>query len=284
MLTNSINHCPLPIVFASANHLTELLKIAPECPTLRVIVCMDKLSASQRKVYNEWAATVNVEFLDFAELELYGQTEGVKCEAGVVPGIPEEHELDLERIVTISYTSGTTGDPKGVVLTNRNFTRAIISNALGANIGLIGTEWRFLSYLPLSHIYERFLQLLVIYCDGTIGFTTGDTLRLLEDAQIIKPHYMPGVPRIFNRLHAAIKAQMDAGGLKGALLTRAVNTKLAAWKEKGQVTHAVYDALVFRKVSNILWTQLTARSKLCWVERYCSSVPVRHRLLAMSTK
>jgi hypothetical protein len=47
--------------------------------------------------------------------------------------------------------------------------------------------------------YERFLQVLVIYGDGTIAFTTGDTLKLLEDAQIIKPHFMAGVPRVYNR-------------------------------------------------------------------------------------
>lgn len=43
---------------------------------------------------------------------------------------------------------------------------------------------------------------------------------------------------------------MDAGGLKGALLTRAVNVKLANWRQSGEVKHSLYDALVFRKVSN----------------------------------
>ena len=52
------------------------------------------------------------------------------------------------------------------------------------------------------------------------------------------------------RIHAAVKTQMNAGGLKGALLTRAVNTKLDNWRQTGQVTHSVYDALVFRKVSS----------------------------------
>lgn len=50
-----------------------------------------------------------------------------------------------------------------------------------------------------SHSYERFLQLLVIYMDGIICLTTGDNSRLLEDAQVIKPHMMAGVPRVWNR-------------------------------------------------------------------------------------
>lgn len=53
----------------------------------------------------------------------------------------------------------------------------------------------------------------------------------------------------WNSIHAAVKGQMDSGGLKGALLTKAVNTKLARWRETGEVTHPIYDALVFRKVS-----------------------------------
>jgi long-chain acyl-CoA synthetase len=43
------------------------------------------------------------------------------------------------------------------------------------------------------------MELVMIYGDGTIGFSTGDPLRLLEDAQIVKPHVMPGVPRVWNR-------------------------------------------------------------------------------------
>lgn len=245
------NHCPLPIVFASANHIASLLKIAPRCPTLRIVVCMDPLPASEREVLSQWASTVDVELLDMLELEKWGAQEGVRCDPGPVKGVPGEFELDRDRIVTLSYTSGTTGNPKAVVLTNKNLAITCISNALGIDFQL-DDGWRFLSYLPLSHIYERFMQLLVIYGDGTIGLTTGDTLKLLEDAQIIKPHFMPGVPRIYNRLHAAIKAQMNAPGLKGALLTRAVNTKIANWRATGEVKHAVYDALVFRKIRALL--------------------------------
>jgi len=102
---------------------------------------------------------------------------------------------------------------------------------------------------------------------GTIGYTSGDTTRLLEDAQLIKPEFMAGVPRVWNRyvlplrekkvlnsirINAAIKTQLAAGGLKGALLKKAVDAKLHNWRTTGQVTHKVYDALVFRKVGCIL--------------------------------
>ncbi|WWD18202.1 hypothetical protein CI109_102652 [Kwoniella shandongensis] len=246
------NHCPLSIIFASANHIPSLLKIAPECPTLRVVVSMDNLASAEHNVLSEWASSVGVELLNLEELEKWGQQGDVATAPGPIKGIPEEEELDRGRIVTISYTSGTTGDPKGVVLTNANLVYAAISNAKGNDSALVGREWTYMSYLPLSHIYERFLHIVVMYGDGTIGFTTGDILRLMEDAQLIKPHFMAGVPRVYNRIHAAVKTQMAAGGLKGALLTKAVNTKLANWRETGSVTHAVYDALVFRKIRALL--------------------------------
>ncbi|KAK8865621.1 hypothetical protein IAR55_000765 [Kwoniella newhampshirensis] len=246
------NHCPLSMIFASSNHLPSLLKIAPECPALRVVVSMDPLAPNEYTVLSQWASSAGVELLILDELERWGQQDGVFTEAGPVKGNPEDEELERQRIVTISYTSGTTGDPKGVVLTNGNLVYAAISNAKGNDSSLLDREWRFISYLPLSHIYERFLHLVVIYGDGTIGFTTGDILRLMEDAQLIKPHFMAGVPRVYNRIHAAVKTQMKAGGLKGALLTKAVDTKLANWRETGRVTHPVYDALVFRKIRGLL--------------------------------
>lgn len=58
----------------------------------------------------------------------------------------------------------------------------------------------------------------MIYSDGVIAYTTGDPLRLLEDAQIIKPHIFPSVPRVLNRIHQAIMAQINAGGVKGELV------------------------------------------------------------------
>lgn len=100
------------------------------------------------------------------ELEDWGSQSGNRCDPGPVRGVPGEEELDRSRIVTVSYTSGTTGgstsnpraknigDPKGVVLTNRNMTSAAISNVFGGSQEVSKTEdWIYLSYLPLAHMY-----------------------------------------------------------------------------------------------------------------------------------
>jgi long-chain acyl-CoA synthetase len=113
---------------------------------------MDPLPAAERNVLFQWAGTVGIELLDMVELEKWGSQEDNRCEPGPVTGVAGEDELDRDRIVTISYTSGTTGNPKGVVLSNYNFTTAVISNTLGATEQLAAGEWRFISYLPLSHM------------------------------------------------------------------------------------------------------------------------------------
>jgi long-chain acyl-CoA synthetase len=106
---NSTNHCPLSIIFSTANHLTSLLKVVPRCPSLRVIVCLDPLPEAEQKVYTEWANHVGVELLDFAELEQWGASDGIRADPGPVKGLQGEQELDQGRVASISYTSGTTG-------------------------------------------------------------------------------------------------------------------------------------------------------------------------------
>lgn len=70
---------------------------------------MDTLPRAERDVLAQWASSLNIELLDMLEFEKWGMEEGNYCAPGPVKGVPGEHELDRDRIVTISYTSGTTG-------------------------------------------------------------------------------------------------------------------------------------------------------------------------------
>ena len=107
--------------------------------------------------------------------------------------------------------------------------------------------------MPLAHCYERFLELLIMESGGKVGYLSGDITQLIADLQILQPTFMPSVPRILNRLHSALRAQFaSATGLKGALIRRAVATKLANHAENGSITHPVYDKLVFSKVRALL--------------------------------
>ena len=108
-VTCSTNHCPVSIIVASSNHLAQLLKIAPKCPTLKAIVSMEDLTMRERSLLNEWAATVGVEVLVMSELEEWGSQPAQFIEPGPVKGVAGEDELDAQRVSTVSYTSGTTG-------------------------------------------------------------------------------------------------------------------------------------------------------------------------------
>jgi long-chain acyl-CoA synthetase len=83
---------------------------------------------------------------------------------------------------------------------------------------------------------------------GAIGFFSGDPLRLLEDVQILKPHFFPGVPRVLNRIYLAAMAAADVPGFKGDLFRKAYQAKVEKFRATGDNTHFFWDTLVFRKV------------------------------------
>lgn len=89
----------------------------------------------------------------------------------------------------------------------------------------------------------------MIAVGGKIGFFSGDPLRLLEDAQILKPHIFPSVPRVLNRVYQSAMAVAEDPGLKGAIFRKAVAVKLEKFKATGVQTHILWDRLVFSKAN-----------------------------------
>ncbi len=115
---------------------------------------------------------------------------------------------DTHQLATIIYTSGTTGKPKGVMLSHHN----ILSNAHAC---LYTFEVRhddlFLSFLPLSHAFERTLgYYLSVMAGSTVAFARSIAL-MSEDLQTIKPTLLISVPRIYERIYTAIRAKLEEG-------------------------------------------------------------------------
>ncbi len=128
-------------------------------------------------------------------------------------------------LATIIYTSGTTGRPKGVMLSHDN----IVSNVLASDkrIPLDNIEnVRALSFLPVCHIFERMILYLYQYCGASIYF--GEALdRIGENAKDIKPHFMTGVPRLYEKMYDKIYAKgEDLSGLKKSLFYWAIDLGL----------------------------------------------------------
>ena len=157
-------------------------------------------------------------------------------------------------IYVISYTSGTTGNPKGAMMTHTNFLSVICA-------GTYGLDFRpgdvYLSYLPMAHVFERLMDMCLIYSGCGIGYFNGDALKLKEDFLALKPTIIASVPRVINKFYDAFKANIASlTGCKSWLVNRAVASKLASLKSSNSVTHCCYDRLVFKKMKEALGGRL----------------------------
>ena len=171
--------------------------------------------------------------------------------------IADTHADDL---ATIVYTSGSTGAPKGVELTHRNFLSVVRTGYECLGEVLCDNHPRLLLFLPLAHCFARYIQ----YCsigsdDGVVGYLP-DTKSLLPDLRSFKPTYLLGVPRVFEKVYNA--ASRKAGmGWKGRLFLKAAESA-RDWSRMQQAgekptmkqtaEHLSYEASVYHTVRGAL--------------------------------
>ncbi|MDO8107952.1 AMP-dependent synthetase/ligase [Isoptericola sp. b441] len=165
-------------------------------------------------------------------------------------------------LATIIYTSGTTGRPKGAELTHRNFiglTRNALAR-LGEQVCPPGS--RTLLFMPLAHVFARFIEVLVVPADAVLGHTP-DTSSLLDDLQAFRPTFILSVPRVFEKVYNASEQKAAAGGKRG-IFQRAAKTSIvysrALDTERGpgpwlRLQHKVADVLVLHKLRAALGGQ-----------------------------
>ena len=137
---------------------------------------------------------------------------GVSTSHATTPWTTIMAKSTRQSLNTVCYTSGTTGNPKGVCLTHNNFLSAI-SGAIRGPFSLpwvqITSEDCHISYLPLAHVYERNIIYLALYCGAKIGFYSGDIKRIMRDIQLLKPTVFISVPRLFERLYKKIQEGLE---------------------------------------------------------------------------
>ncbi|KAL2342676.1 hypothetical protein Fmac_003961 [Flemingia macrophylla] len=114
--------------------------------------------------------------------------------------IPEKKKTD---VCTIMYTSGTTGDPKGVLISNESIVTLLagIQQVLAGCNEKLHDKDVYLSYLPLAHIFDRVIEEAMIMHGASIGFWRGDIKLLLEDIGELKPTIFVAVPRVLDRVY-----------------------------------------------------------------------------------
>ncbi|CAD8168829.1 unnamed protein product [Paramecium octaurelia] len=149
-------------------------------------------------------------------------------------------QVSPSSVYTFCYTSGTTGNPKGAILSHSNFISAIASTQ-ATDAGINSTDVH-ISYLPLPHVMERLIILTMLYTGATIGFYRGDPNLLKEDIQKLRPTVFASVPRLYNKFYDGIKAKInEVTGFKKAFAERAIRVKLENLRSEAKYTSGLYD-------------------------------------------
>ncbi|PWA02330.1 hypothetical protein BB558_001538 [Smittium angustum] len=254
-----INHSEITVVVGILDKTIKVLRSIKKVPNIRAVVVIEstqdineKLRASKplgdsvlsigdlRKISKD----LGVDLYTIDEVEAIGNASGIKD----FPPKPDD-------IYTILYTSGTTGNPKGVVLTHTNYT--VSARSYGKRMRKNGVTPVMISYLPLPHGYGRMIELVITLEGGILGYSTGDVSKIFEDCQALQPTFFPGVPRLLTRLYDQFTAAtVNAPGIKGIIARKAFSEKLENMKNGKGYFHSIWDNLIFNKTRSFISNRL----------------------------
>ncbi|MDR8392216.1 long-chain fatty acid--CoA ligase [Aliifodinibius sp. S!AR15-10] len=171
-------------------------------------------------------------------------------------------EIKPGDLATLIYTSGTTGQPKGVMLSHDN----IASNVL-ASVERIPFEknpeigQRMLSYLPLSHVFERLITYMYLYMGYPIHYIE-DINEIRDDFEYVKPYFFATIPRLLEKIHTGIKVRgQEFSGLKKQIYYWAIKRAEKYDPEHpprgiNKMMHNLADKLVYSKIRELFGGRL----------------------------
>ena len=242
-----VGHADIEIMVCEDQEQTDkLLAALPELPRLKKIVVMET------KGLRSFAPEVRQFITTFDEVEQLGAASGQQA---IIDDALARQRLD--DVGLMIYTSGSTGKPKGAMISYRNI-RGVVPGIVDRLE--LSRETTHLSYLPLCHVAEQMLTSFVpVYIGSQVNF--GESIRTVqEDLREVAPTMFLGVPRIWEKLHAAIHIKLqETGGLRRALFHKAYNAckPLAEkphcnWSAGDKLTYAASYWLVFRALQNFI--------------------------------
>ncbi len=235
-----IDHSDAVLVFAE-NHeqLAKVLEIREQIPRVRKVILFEGAPPAG----DDWVIT----FDDFLELGEDVQDEALEGRASRVAA---------EDPAGIVYTSGTTGVPKGAVLTHDNitFTAQSVYHSTDIHPGD-----NTLLFLPLAHIFARTCAYATLFSGSTVTFARGlDTVA--DDFKIARPDWFPSVPRIYEKVYSKIISGAEAKGGLALKIFRwacAVGAEVSDLKQRRQPIPAI-TAFKYRLATKLVFSKVHA--------------------------
>ncbi|XP_061421114.1 long-chain-fatty-acid--CoA ligase 1-like [Lethenteron reissneri] len=200
---------------------------------VKTIVVMEPFDG----VMEQRARNCGVDLILFRELEVIGKTNHRKP----IPPQPDD-------IAIICYTSGTTGNPKGAMLTHKNMISDFSAFlAVTKDTFLPNKDDVLISFLPLAHMFERLVEASIFCNGGRVGFYQGDIRLLMDDMKVLQPTVFPVVPRLLNRIYDKVLSGAKSH-FKRWLLDFAVSRKMAELRCGVVRKDSIWDKLIFHRV------------------------------------
>eukprot|EP00455_Lapot_gusevi_P014705 TRINITY_DN1737_c0_g1_i1.p1 TRINITY_DN1737_c0_g1~~TRINITY_DN1737_c0_g1_i1.p1 ORF type:complete len:750 (-),score=302.75 TRINITY_DN1737_c0_g1_i1:346-2514(-) len=188
-----VGHAECKVIFCTKDKVAKSIAICKKSPEVKFLVQYDvnpfynNVEETVDEADIKAASEAGVRLLGFTELRNMGK------DSGIFPREPAPEDLAF-----IMYTSGTTGNPKGAMLTHSN----ILASAAGVrDVFVLDEKDIHVSYLPLAHIFESCVQVAMVSVGGAIAFYQGSPKKLPDDFKDAHPTILCGVPRVFERIY-----------------------------------------------------------------------------------